>query len=184
MNKITYTGLLITLMTLLPINAQSTSIPFAVYDKDADGLISEKEFIETRTIRMSKMATKGRTMKGASTAPTFSEFDTNKNGTLTQDELSAGQKSQMEKRRGMNKGMGMNMPSFSDYDLDGNGKILEKEFDEARNKRISERVKQGYQMKNIGNAASFSDIDSNGDGQISKEEFTAHQSQQRQQRIK
>ncbi len=72
--------------------------------------------------------------------------------------------------------MGMNMPTYSDFDLDGDGKILEVEFYEARNNRISERAKQGYQMKNIANAPSFSDIDTNGDGGISAEEFTAHQS--------
>ena len=78
--------------------------------------------------------------------------------------------------------MGRNMPAFSEYDLDGDGKILEKEFNEARSKRISERVQQGYQMRNLDNAPSFADIDANGDGGISAEEFTAHQSQRRQQR--
>jgi len=62
------------------------------------------------------------------------------------------------------------------------GPITFKEFNEARSKRISERVQQGYQMRNLDNAPSFADIDANGDGGISAEEFTAHQSQRRQQR--
>jgi len=199
MKKLNYTGSLIAFAIIfLPISAHSEAtpdrgpIPFAAYDKDGNSLISDKEFSAVRAERMSTRAAQGRPMRGAASAPSFSEFDTNKDGQLTQDELAAGQKAQMEKRRsmgmgqgrGMGKGMGMrrNMPTFSEYDLDGDGKMLEKEFNEARSKRISERAQQGYQMRNLGNAPSFSDIDANGDGQISAEEFTAHQSQHRQQR--
>lgn len=182
--------------TLLPIGAQSAEIPargpipFAAYDKDSNGLISEEEFNTVRGERMSSRAAEGRPMRGAASAPLFSEFDTNGDGQLTQEELTEGQKAQMEKRRGMGmgqgrgmgQGMGRNMPAFSEYDLDGDGRILEKEFNEARSKRVSERAQQGYQMRNLGKAPSFSDMDVNGDGQISAEEFAAHQSQRRQQR--
>jgi Ca2+-binding EF-hand superfamily protein len=72
------------------------------------------------------------------------------------------------------------MPAFGDYDLDGDGTVVEKEFHEARAKRISERVRQGYQMKNIGKAPAFADLDSDGDGELSREEFAAHQAQRRQ----
>jgi Ca2+-binding EF-hand superfamily protein len=82
----------------------------------------------------------------------------------------------------MGQGMGRNKHNFSDCDLNGDGKILEKEFYEARNKRIAERVKQGYQMRNLGNAPSFADIDANKDGQISPKEFITYQLQRRQQR--
>ena len=199
MKKLNYASSLIAFAIIfLPISAHSEAIPdrgpipFAAYDKDGNGLISEKEFSAVRAERMSTRAAEGRPMRGAASAPSFSEFDTNKDGQLTQDELAAGQKAQMEKRRsmgmgqgrGMGKGMGMgrNMPTFSEYDLDGDGKMLEKEFNEARSKRISERAQQGYQMRNLGKAPSFADIDANGDGEISAEEFTAHQSQHRQQR--
>ena len=196
--KKTYTvGLVITFSSvLLPVSAQSEeipargSIPFAAYDKDNNGLVSENEFNAVRGERMSTRAAEGRPMRGAASAPSFLEFDTNGNGQLTQDELAAGQKAQMEKRqgmgmgqgRGMGKGMGMNMPTFSEYDLDGDGKLLEKEFYEARGKRISERAQQGFQMRNLENAPSFSDIDTNGNGEISPEEFTARQSQHHLQR--
>ena len=199
MKKLNYASSLIAFAIIfLPISAHSEAIPdrgpipFAAYDKDGNGLISEKEFSAVRAERMSTRAAEGRPMRGAASAPSFSEFDTNKDGQLTQDELAAGQKAQMQKRRsmgmgqgrGMGKGMGMgrNMPTFSEYDLDGDGKMLEKEFNEARSKRISERAQQGYQMRNLGNAPSFADIDANGDGHISAEEFAAHQSQHRQQR--
>ena len=199
LNKTYTVGLVIIFSTaLLPVSAQSEEvpargpIPFAAYDKDNNGLVSENEFNAVRGERMSTRAAEGRQMRGAASAPSFSVFDTNGNGQLTRDELAAGQKAQMEKRQGMGMGQGRdrgkgmrkgkNMPAFSECDLDGDGKLLEKEFNEARAKRISERAQQGFQMKNLANAPSFSDIDTNGNGEISPEEFTAHQSQHRQQR--
>jgi Ca2+-binding EF-hand superfamily protein len=190
-------GLVVTLSSvLLPISAQSEEIPtrgpipFATYDKDNNNLVSENEFNTVREERMSTRSAEGRPMRGVAGAPSFSEFDTNGNGQLTREELAAGQNAQMEKRRGMGQGLGMgkgmgmgkNMPTFSEYDLDGDGKLLEKEFDEARAKRISERARQGFQMKNLGKAPSFTDIDINGNGEISSEEFTVHQSEHSLQR--
>jgi Ca2+-binding EF-hand superfamily protein len=190
-------GLIIACVSVfLPILAQAEEmpargpIPFAAFDGDGNGLISEQEFHARRAQRMAAREAEGRPMRGAASAPSFLELDTNADGQLTQDELAAGQQARMEQRRGMGmgrgpgmgQGMGRNMPAFSDYDLDNDGKILEKEFSEARSIRISERTQQGYQMRNIGNAPSFADIDTNGDGEIGSGEFTAHQSQRRQQR--
>lgn len=173
-------------IAFLPINAYSEAIPergpipFSAYDKDGDDLISKKEFNEIRADRLSKRATEGTPMRGAANAPSFSAFDTNKDGQLTQGEFTAGQKIQMEKRRnigagqgrgmGQEMGMGKKMPEFSTYDVNGDGKILEKEFNEARAKRISEKTQQGYQMKNLGSAPLFIDIDADNDGKISPEE--------------
>ena len=91
-------------------------------------------------------------------------------------EVEEGQQAQMQKRQGMGqgRGMGKNMPTFSDFDLNKDGKILEDEFYDARNKRIAERAKQGYQMRNLGNAPVFSEVDTNGDGQVNPEEFKKH----------
>ena len=192
-------GLIIAFMSVFsPISAQSEEIPvrgpipFTDFDKDDNGLISEEEFNAVRGERMATRAAEGRPMHGAASAPSFSELDTNGDGQLTQDELAAGQKAQMEKRRemgmgmgqgrGMGQGMGMgrNMPAFSEYDLDGDGKILEKEFNDAHSKRISERAQEGYKMKNLGKSHSFTDIDTNEDGEISEEEFIEHQFQCRE----
>jgi len=99
--------------SMVPIAAQSEEmpargpIPFAVYDKDGNDLISEKEFYTVRGERMAKRAAEGRPMRGAANAPAFSQFDTNSDGQLTKDEFVAGQQAQMEKRRGMGMGRGM-----------------------------------------------------------------------------
>ena len=159
-------------------------IPFADYDKDSDGFISGEEFNSVQGEHMAKRAEEGKQMRGATSAPAFSEFDTNGDKRLSRDELATGQKAQMKKRRGMRKGKGAGMernrPTFSEFDLDGDGKILEKEFNEAHSKRISERAQEGYKMKNLGSSHSFTDIDTNEDGGISEEEFIAHQAQCRE----
>ena len=189
-------GLIIAIAAvLLPVSVQSEElpvrgpIPFTAFDQDSSGFITEDEFNAAREKRMAALAADGRPMSGAASAPSFSAFDTNADGQITPDELAAGQKAQMDKRRSMGYGMGQgqgmgngmnmgrNMPEFSEFDLNGDGKILEDEFYEARNKRMSERAQQGYQMKNAGMAPPFSAVDTNGDGEVSAEEFSAHQSQ-------
>ncbi|PLY16784.1 MAG: hypothetical protein C0631_02385 [Sedimenticola sp.] len=189
-------GLILALSaTLTAFNAHSAEIPafgpipFSAYDSDGNGLISAVEFDTVRGERMANQASQGRPMRGAANAPAFSEFDTNADGQLTAEELTAGQNAQMEKRPGMGMGpgggMGMNrgrnMPVFADFDLNGNGKIDEDEFIEARGQRISERARQGYQMRNLGNMPSFAEIDINSDGEVDHAEFSAHQATHRQQ---
>lgn len=156
-------------------------IPFDVYDTDGNGLVSETEFNAARAERLRQRAEEGMPMRNAGNAPMFSAFDSNGDGQLSREELSAGQGAQMGQRDGMGPGGGMgpgrNMPAFTEYDLDGNGGISEKEFYEARSKRISERAQQGYPMRNIANAPAFTDIDSNKDGTVSRDEFIAYQRQ-------
>ena len=162
-------------------------IPFSAYDANSDGAISEEEFAAARSERMASRAAEGRPMRGAANAPTFSDLDANGDGVLAPDELTAGQQAHAEKRRGggmgrgpgagQGKGAGKNRPSFDDFDLDGDGTISENEFHEARNERISVRAKQGYPMRNLGNAPAFADVNTDGDGKLSREEFAAHQAQ-------
>lgn len=169
-------------------------IPFANYDLDSNGLISEQEFVGVRKDRRQQKATQGLAMKRADTTPLFSTFDLNLDGQLTPEELSTGQQVQMQNRRGKavsanmassnNAGMrqGQHMPRFAKFDLNGDGVILEQEFNAARAARIKNRVEQGYSMQNIGNVNTntFADIDSDNDGKISSAEFTEHQASQRQ----
>ncbi|WP_232769188.1 EF-hand domain-containing protein [Colwellia sp. Bg11-28] len=171
-------------------------IPFASYDQDGNGFISEQEFTQVRSERMAMKAAQGRPMKGAGNTPSFKVFDKDLDGQLTQEELIAGQQLQMQNRsgtqgqsskmgQGRSQGAGMgknsNMPPFSEFDINGDGIILEQEFYNARAARITKRAEQGYPMRNIANAPSFADIDTNGDAQVSSKEFAEHQVKHRQQ---
>ncbi|MCF6354456.1 MAG: EF-hand domain-containing protein [Candidatus Polarisedimenticolaceae bacterium] len=164
-------------------------IPFAAYDVDGNGAISEQEFQQIRSQRMQSRVAEGRPMRRAGKAPAFSLFDANKDGQLSPEELAAGQQTQMQNRQGrmgqgagMGRGpcMGKNMPAFSEFDLDSDGAITEKEFYEARSQRIGERVKQGYAMKGLRTAPSFADVDGDSDGKLTPEEFAAGQASHKQ----
>jgi len=172
-------------------------IPFANYDLDGNGLISEQEFVDVRKARRQRKAIQGLAMKRADKAPLFATFDLNLDGQLTPEELSTGQQAQMQNRRGKalsanfkssNAGMkqGLHMPKFAKFDLNGDGVILEQEFNAARAARIKNRVEQGYSMQNISNVNTntFADIDTDNDGKISSAEFTEHQAGQRQRMMK
>ena len=162
-------------------------IPFANYDSDGNGFITEQEFTQVQSERMATKVAQSRPMKGAGNAPSFDAFDEDHDGRLTEEELIAGQQAQMQSRRGRvsnmgqgrSKGIGMrgnsNMPSFSQFDINSDGIILEEEFNKARAARITERVEQGYPMRNIANPTNFADIDTNGDTEVTAKEFAEHQ---------
>lgn len=165
-------------------------IPFTSYDLDGNGFITEQEFNQLRSKRAAEKTVQGGAMKRVGNAPSFSAFDKDNDGQLTQQELATGQQIQVQNRRssggqgpgagqGRGKGAGMskgkNMPSFSQYDLYGDGDILEQEFYDARAKRIKERTEQGYPMRNLVDAPTFAEIDTNGNAKISPEEFVRHQ---------
>jgi len=166
---------------------QRGPIPFAAYDRDGNGAISELEFEQVRGERMRARASEGRPMRGMANPPSFSGFDSNGDGVLSADELSAGQQQRMLERRGdqgvansPGRGMGRNMPAFADFDLNWDGILHRDEFIEARGRRISERVKQGYPMRGLANIQSFDDVDSNGNGLITQAEFAAAQARHAQ----
>ena len=54
---------------------------------------------------------------------------------------------------------------------------------DARNQRISERVKQGYRMRGLKNTRPFSEIDLNGDSVVDESVFLQMQAQHRQSRF-
>lgn len=188
LSKLLTAGLLVVFAGgFVSINAQAEQgsqkgpVPFSVFDMDQNGSISEAEFYSVREQRMAARASEGKKMKCAASAPSFADLDTNGDGQLNPEELSAGQKAHMEKCQKMMQGAGKgnekkgNMPAFSDFDLDGDGVIVELEFNEAHAKRMSEMAAKGHHMKHAGEAPGFSGIDSNGDGGISEQEFSDHQ---------
>jgi hypothetical protein len=175
-------GLLVA-QTQLPVTGP---IPFALFDRDGNGTISQQEFetvhAERRALRLEQGYPPGRAV-----APAFRSFDSNDDGQLTERELIAGQHRNQMMGGGPGRGrMGMggpNMPTFESFDLNKDGVLEQGEFEQARAKRISERASQGYMMRNLVNAPSFASIDSDGNGVVTPGEFSAAQAAHRQQRF-
>lgn len=163
-------------------------IPFEVFDNDANGAISEQEFLQAHAERQAMREAQGRPTRAQPAAQLFYEFDIDQDGYLSPDELSAGQMAQRQGRSGLppgqsgGMGMGRNMPTFTEFDLNQDGVLTEDEFNEARGRRISERAMQGYQMRGLQHARPYSDIDTDGNGEVTPEEFAAAQALHRQQR--
>jgi Ca2+-binding EF-hand superfamily protein len=95
------------------------------------------------------------------------------------------QKYMQTKGMGMGKGMMAggkncmkNMPMFEDYDLNNDGKITQSELEEAREKRMSKKSKEGKMLRNAKYAPAFADMDKNKDGSLNKEEFRMHKMEQ------
>lgn len=80
-------------------------IPFSSFDINGDGSVSEKEFKDTRAVRITQRKSQGLPMRNASNAPDFSVLDTDNDGKLTKVELLEGQNKQMQKNRA-NRGQG------------------------------------------------------------------------------
>jgi Ca2+-binding EF-hand superfamily protein len=190
LSKCIATGLLTILAgSVVSISAQAEGkpghgpAPFSVFDMDENGFVSEAEFYSVREQRMAARASEGKKMRCAASAPAFADLDTDGDGQLSPEELTAGQNAHMDECKakgqgaGHGKGMKGKMPAFSDFDLDGDGVIIETEFNEGHAKRMSEMAAEGRQMKHMGDAPGFSGIDTNGDGEISEQEFSDHQAE-------
>ncbi len=91
---------------------------------------------------------------------------------------------EMGQGMGMNKGQGTgqncmkNLPTFEQYDLNNDGKITQNELEEAREKRMNQKAKEGKMLRNAGKAPAFTDMDKNKDGSLNQEEFRLHQTEQ------
>lgn len=220
-SKILFSSALIALLSCsytvhaqMSAGAPQRANPFAAFDRDNNGMISEQEFNEFRAQRRKARAEQGRMMRGVADAPSFSQIDSNQDGLLSREEMMTARQAHMQKRRamgrqmgpGMGRGMGpgmgygrgmgwdrqgpmpgrysmgRNRPGFSDFDLNGDGRLTENEFTEARNRRMSERARQGYPMRNAANAPSFADIDANADGAVTARELDNFRTQRMRQR--
>jgi len=69
-------------------------------------------------------------------------------------------------------------PTFEEYDLNNDGKITESELKEAREKRMSQKAKEGKMLRHAKNAPAFADMDKNKDGALDREEFRLHQEEE------
>lgn len=64
---------------------------FSEYDLNGDGKITEKEFNEARSKRISERAQQGYQMRNLGSAPSFADIDANKNGEISVEEFAAHQ---------------------------------------------------------------------------------------------
>ncbi len=188
----------------LPGRGMGRNMPvFAEFDLNADGSLSEEEFIQARNRRIEARAKQGYPMRNLANMPAFQSIDADADGNVTREEFSAHQQQhlqQMQQRRAAQwrqmqqsrnasnnlglpgRGMGRNMPVFAEFDLNADGSLSEEEFIQARNRRIEARAKQGYPMRNLANMPAFQSIDADADGKISPQEFSTHQLEHRKQR--
>lgn len=153
-------------------------IPFASYDTDANGRISEAEFNAVRTARQAAGGVDNRPRRGLVNAPAFADFDTDKDGKLTPAELAAGQQSQAQDRPGAGAGMGgsrgagagMAPPDFASVDTNGDGCINAAEFAAGAGNR-SAGGGNGNMMP------TFADFDADKDGYINETELNTGRAQ-------
>lgn len=121
--------------------------------------------------------------------PSFTEYDLNNDGKITQSELEEARAKRMNQKAKEGKMLrnAGNAPAFSDMDINNDGSLNQEEFrlhqTEQMNKCNTRNCVTGNcpnpgtrAGKNAGNKPAFSDIDINNDGSISKEEFRLHQS--------
>ena len=125
--------------------------------------------------------------------PTFTEYDINNDGAITQKELEEARSKRMSQKAKEGKMLrnAGNAPAFATMDKNNDGILNQEEFHLHQTEHMKNkgncapsncpddkcRVKGTRTGKNSGNAPMFSDIDTNNDGMISKEEFSIHQSQ-------
>lgn len=72
---------------------------FEDFDANKDGMISEQELIEARSMRISSRIQQGYQMRNTANIPLFKDIDTNSDGQISPEEFSAQQKlHQMERK--------------------------------------------------------------------------------------
>jgi len=117
--------------------------------------------------------------------PSFSEFDANGDGFISEEEFNAFRAQRMAAKAAAGKPMkgAKSMPDFQDIDTNGDGKLTEAELVAAQQAHQAKmRAAHGGQGMGHGmghgmgmKLPGFSDLDTNGDGCIDAEEFAAHQ---------
>ena len=84
----------------LPCGMSGNMPTFADFDADGNGGISEAEFDQLHSERMSKMAAEGRKMKHAGDMPGFAGIDSDGDGVISPEELDSHQASHHQKHHG------------------------------------------------------------------------------------
>jgi hypothetical protein len=112
--------------------------------------------------------------------PAFSEFDSDSDGFVSEEEFTAFRAERMAAMAEAGKPMkgAKTAPDFDEIDLDGDGQLTEEELTAAQKAHHSAMQAEhgghgpgGMRMK----MPTFGDLDTNGDGCIDADEFAAHQ---------
>ena len=133
-------------LTPCSVLAQPAAMPkppmFARMDKDGNGSVSEVEFNEFKAERMTKRAAEGRQMIGMGDSLSFADYDTNKDGAISSEEMINGHKLQWQKRMEERQSMGpmgagpfrqpgCMMKPFEVIDANHDGSVSADEYKEA-----------------------------------------------------
>ncbi len=70
---------------------QGTMPSFSEFDLNKDGKITEEEFTDARTARITKRLQEGYQMRGLANASSFADIDTNHDSAISPEEFSAHQ---------------------------------------------------------------------------------------------
>jgi len=168
-------------------------LPFASYDQDGSGSVSEQEFDRVYAQQIRDRAAAGAPMGGIANTTTFATFDRNGDGQIAPAEFvtvqppptssgpgTMGSGVQMGLSDGRGTGMEGTPPSFVDLDENHDGSISPSEFNDARANRAVEKSQEGLPLGSLRNAPPFTALDLNSDQRISPEEFYTVQAQHSQ----
>ena len=145
---------------------QNQTPAFADFDLNGDGKITEEEFTEARTARISQRAVEGRQMRGLADALSFAEIDSNNDGSISPEEFAAAKAlhgQQMGQGQGMQQGQGQGRGMNQGQGM---------QQGQGQGRGMNQGQGRGMGRMDQNDMPSFADFDLNGDGKISNEEFT------------
>ena len=170
-------GLAVTMLVAAPMVVAQTvppprgPAPFAMFDLNGDGVVTEQEFNRARAERRAALAAQGRPLRASADAPHFSDLDLNGDGLLTPDEIAAYRQSRMQGRGrgGMGsdpgmRGQGPGMGSGSGVGPRGGG-------NPGSGPPAAPMTDPGYGGGMARNMPTFAMFDLDGNGVLTKQEF-------------
>jgi Ca2+-binding EF-hand superfamily protein len=134
---------------------------FAEFDVDGNGFISEDEFNTLRGQRMAAKAAEGKKMRGAATAPAFTDVDADGDGQVNPEELAVAQTAHREQMQAKGHGHGKGKCQGKGR---GAGDGMGKGTCMGKGKGKGEGRGEGHMPV-------FSDFDLDGDGNVIESEF-------------
>jgi len=137
-------------------------MPFAAFDRDGNGQVSEEEFTSARRERMEARMEQRRARCDAASERMFERFDANGDGQLSADELAAGRQARMQSHRGMGMGYGPGMG-------EGPGMGYGPGMGDGPGMGYGPGMGRGMGM--MRNRPSYSSFDLDADGVVTEEEF-------------